>query len=659
VGQIVGTWEYMSPEQAVLNQLDVDTRTDIYSMGVILYELLTGVTPLESSSLRRAALEETLRLIREEEPPKPSTRVSSLGQSATAAATYRGTNASTLAKTLRGDLDWITMRALEKNRSRRYETANALAADLTRYLAGEPIEARPPSTAYRLRKAAARHRVALVTTSLFALTLLAATVTSSLLAAYALSQSRQARAQEQTAEQMATAARLEADRANRTTKMLAAALYEKGIKDVLINDPAQATETLRMANEAGYSPSHVLVLEGLLALNGGDNDGAVQRAKKARDMDPDNVAARALLSVAYVWSGQDDLGELELQDLRDLEPTSNADRLMMAYAFMSADPRKAKQLLDSAEGIRRSPLGLLIGGFLKLFDAWEHKDATLADQAIRDFEYVQFLFHDNQASRGFRLLALAAGIRFARAEGQEEVAKRHEQDGRLVAQELAKVANYPAGDWSRQQFYLTIGEADEAWEAIRGVGRHPGSYSWFLAAHCLERYGADALYEFDKAISPEHRDSKYVRLARAYLLSKSPDNAAQAEDLVADMLDDKSPFLRRHALLPLCIFGERNKVRDHAMAEPKVVQGLWNDAVCLSCMAGKTSEMQLLEQAGEDYIALANAYFTIAMLRLADGNETEAIEYFEKCVATNATGFFDCEWARAYLSRMKSGAIDK
>ena len=162
VGQIVGTWEYMSPEQAVLNQLDVDTRTDIYSMGVILYELLTGVTPLESSSLRRAALEETLRLIREEEPPKPSTRVSSLGQSATAAATYRGTNASTLAKTLRGDLDWITMRALEKNRSRRYETANALAADLTRYLAGEPIEARPPSTAYRF-KAAARHRVALVT----------------------------------------------------------------------------------------------------------------------------------------------------------------------------------------------------------------------------------------------------------------------------------------------------------------------------------------------------------------------------------------------------------------------------------------------------------------------------------------------------------------
>ncbi len=145
----------------------------------------------------------------------------------------------------------------------------------------------------------------------------------------------------------------------------------------------------------------------------------------------------------------------------------------------------------------------------------------------------------------------------------------------------------------------------------------------------------------------------------AYLLLGSPDDASQVEGLVADMLHDKSPFLRRHALLPMCFTGSRVKIKECAMAEPKVVPGLWNDAACLSYMADETSETQLLELAGEDYVSLANAYFTIAMLRLADGNEAEAIEYFEKCVATNATGFFDCEWARAYLSRMKSGAIDK
>ena len=272
---------------------------------------------------------------------------------------------------------------------------------------------------------------------------------------------------------------LEADRANRTTKMLAAALYEKGIDDVLINDPAQATETLRMANEAGYSPSHVLVLDGLWRSMAATTMVPYSVRRSAGTRTPTTSPPASLLSVAYVWSGQDDLGELELQDLRDLEPTSNADRLLMAYAFMSADPHKAKQLLDSAEGIRRSPLGLLIGGFLKLFDAWEHEDAMLADQAIRDFEYVQFLFNDNQASLGFRILALAAGIRFARANGKEEVAERYKQEGLIVAKQLAMAANYPAGDWSRQQFYLTIGEADEAWEAIRGVGRHPGPIPGF------------------------------------------------------------------------------------------------------------------------------------------------------------------------------------
>ena len=129
VGQIVGTWEYMSPEQAVLNQLDVDTRTDIYSLGVILYELLTGVTPLETRRLRSAAFEELLRIIREEEPPKPSTRISSLGD-AVATAAFRGTDVGIAGqdRSWRPGLD--RDEGPEKNRSRRYETANSLAADL-------------------------------------------------------------------------------------------------------------------------------------------------------------------------------------------------------------------------------------------------------------------------------------------------------------------------------------------------------------------------------------------------------------------------------------------------------------------------------------------------------------------------------------------------
>jgi eukaryotic-like serine/threonine-protein kinase len=182
VGQIVGTWEYMSPEQAVLNQLDVDTRTDIYSLGVILYELLTGVTPLESSRLRSAALDEMLRLIREEEPPKPSTRITTLGKNATAAATYRGTNPPSLAKTPRGDLDWIVMKTLEKNRARRYDTAKDLADDVQNYLSNQPVEARAPSALYRLQKLVRRYRAAAATMVAVAATLVAATVFSTWMA---------------------------------------------------------------------------------------------------------------------------------------------------------------------------------------------------------------------------------------------------------------------------------------------------------------------------------------------------------------------------------------------------------------------------------------------------------------------------------------------
>ena len=159
LGMLIGTPEYISPEQAEASGLEVDTTTDIYSLGVVLYELLTGVLPFDSDTLRRAGYAEMHRIIREQDPPKPSLRVTALGATAADIARQHQTTAPGLGKQLRGDLDAIAMKAMEKDRTRRYASASEFAADITRYLNGEPVVASPPSVLYRTRKFVRRHRL--------------------------------------------------------------------------------------------------------------------------------------------------------------------------------------------------------------------------------------------------------------------------------------------------------------------------------------------------------------------------------------------------------------------------------------------------------------------------------------------------------------------
>jgi eukaryotic-like serine/threonine-protein kinase len=205
--QMIGTPLYMSPEQAELSGVDVDTRSDIYALGVLLYELLTGSTPFDQETLRKAAFDEVRRIIREEEPPKPSTRLSSLGDTLTAVSAKRNADPRHLARALRGELDWIVMRALEKDRRRRYETANDFAADVMRYLTDRPVEACPPSVSYRFAKYARRNRVAIATAVLVGMALIGGTGVSLWQAAQARKAQRKAQAAEARATTEAATAR--------------------------------------------------------------------------------------------------------------------------------------------------------------------------------------------------------------------------------------------------------------------------------------------------------------------------------------------------------------------------------------------------------------------------------------------------------------------
>jgi serine/threonine protein kinase len=236
----IGTPAYMSPEQAQLSRLDVDTRSDIYSLGVLLYELLTGKTPFESAQLLRSGLDEMRRTLSEQEPLRPSSIVTTLNaQELTQTAKYRGAEAFKLVSLLRGDLDWIVMKSLEKDRNRRYQTANALAMDVQRYLDNEPILARPPSQFYRLRKLVRRNKVVFVSGAVVAISLAAGLG----IAITALLRERELRQRATAAEKaqsrlravaergLATEAELRRQAERREKIMRAAVLIERGLYD--------------------------------------------------------------------------------------------------------------------------------------------------------------------------------------------------------------------------------------------------------------------------------------------------------------------------------------------------------------------------------------------------------------------------------------------
>lgn len=222
---MMGTPLYMSPEQAEMSGLDIDTRSDIYSLGVLLYELLTGTTPFDSKRMNSAAYDEMRRIIREEEPPLPSERLTTLGKLTSTVESGARRTSVTLPRLVRGDLDWIVMKAMEKDRQRRYDSASSLAADVQRYLNNDAIEARPPSQMYRLQKLARRHKLILTTASLVTASLLLGTGISIWQATKAISE----RNEKEVARQDAVDARIKATDAQKQIEEFAERLKQANI----------------------------------------------------------------------------------------------------------------------------------------------------------------------------------------------------------------------------------------------------------------------------------------------------------------------------------------------------------------------------------------------------------------------------------------------
>ncbi|HEY4415252.1 MAG TPA: tetratricopeptide repeat protein [Verrucomicrobiae bacterium] len=385
----IGTPAYMSPEQAALSNFDVDTRTDIYSLGVLLYELLTGSTPFDVDELMKTGLDEIRRVIREEEPVCPSTRLSKLnGKELTTVAQHRKSEPPKLIRTVRGDLDWIAMKALEKDRTRRYETANGLAVDIQNYLANEAVLARPPSTIYKLQKIVWRNKLLFAGISLIAVLL----VLSLALVSASLAKERQARREAQT----------EAAKSRQVTHFLENMLRGVGPSAAQGRDTTMLREILdktadQVSKELIGQPAVEAELRGLI----GQVLEEVGEHEQAEKMDRSALAlnqklfgsenldtAASLNNLGLVLWREGKLDEAEQMSLKALairrhllgetnsEVATTINNLANVYRVQRRLP-EAEALTQQALGIRRKLFG---NESLEVADSLRHLSIVLADE---------------------------------------------------------------------------------------------------------------------------------------------------------------------------------------------------------------------------------------------------------------------------------------
>jgi hypothetical protein len=311
--QMIGTPLYLSPEQAGQN-VDVDTRSDIYSLGVMLYELITGSTPFTKERFKKAAYDEIRRIIREEEPPKPSTRLSESKDSLPSISAQRQMEPAKLPRLVRGELDWMVMKALEKDRNRRYETAGALAADVQRYLHDEPVMACPRSAMYRFRKFTCRNKVALTLLAIVCFALVAVGVAGTV--AYRNEEQR-------LAEQNTHAEELQTERRQNA--------LDKALMSAMSGDFNEAEKAIDEAELHGASTGQVRILRGQVALHRGEIESAIPHLEQAAKLlpvgEPGAVAARAMLALACIHNANSARFEQLCQELEDLSPSTPEDLL--------------------------------------------------------------------------------------------------------------------------------------------------------------------------------------------------------------------------------------------------------------------------------------------------------------------------------------------